>query len=311
MEFRDYYKVMGVSRDASQEDIKRAYRKLARKYHPDVSKDPNAEERFKELGEAYEVLRDPEKRAAYDALGKDWKAGQEFRPPPDWESSFHFGRDSFAGGASFSDFFETLFGGESFRPGGHGGFHARGQDVQVRLPLTLEEAYRGATKTVELSVPEADAGGRIVQRKRRLNIKVPKGVTDGQRVRLPAQGAAGIGAGGPGDLYAVIDLLPHRHFRQAGHDIYLDLPVAPWEAALGATVEVPTLGGRVDLKIPKGSRSGQKLRLKGRGLPGSPAGDQLVTLHIVLPPATSPEAEALYRQMAEKMPMNPRSGLEV
>jgi curved DNA-binding protein len=308
MEFKDYYEVMGLSRDASAEDIKRAYRRLARKYHPDVSKEPDAEERFKQLGEAYEVLRDPEKRAAYDALGKDWKAGQEFRPPPDWEQAFRSSPGPDAADSTFSDFFESLFGGEAFHP--RGGFAARGRDFSARLPLTLEEAYRGTTRTLNLGVPEIDPAGRVTQRTRTVNVRIPPGAVDGQRIRLPAQGGAGVGGGGPGDIFAIIDILPHRHFRNAARDILLDLPVTPWEAALGATVKVPTLGGAVDLKIPKGSRAAQRLRLKGRGLPGNPPGDQLVTLQIVAPAASSPEAEALYREMAKVMPVNPRAQLE-
>lgn len=310
MEYKDYYKVMGVARDATQDDIKRAYRRLARKYHPDVSKEADAEERFKQVGEAYEVLSDPEKRAAYDSLGQDWQAGQQFRPPPGWEGGFGAGPGAGAGRASgardFSDFFESLFGGAGFRTSRAGGFRARGEDYQTTITLSLDEAYRGVTKALTLNMEEADAAGRVQQRSRTLNVRVPAGVTDGQRIRLPAQGGAGLGGGQRGDLYAIVRLAPHGYFVPDGRDIHLDLPVTPWEAALGATVTVPTLGGAVDLKVPKGSQSGQKLRLKGRGLPGTPAGDQFVTLQVVVPPASSPEAEALYRRMAETLPMNPR-----
>lgn len=307
MEFRDYYKVMGLERDASPEDIKRAYRRLARKYHPDVSKEPDAEARFKELGEAYAVLGDAEKRAAYDELGPRWKEGQEFRPPPDWGGGFgaEAGAGAFAGGAHFSDFFESLFGGAGAR-----GFHARGQDLRVRIPLSLEEAFNGVTRTLTLTVPEVDSSGHASRRERVLNVKIPAGVIDGQQIRLPAQGGQGIGQGGAGDLYAEIELMPHRYFRTAGHDVLLDLPVTPWEAALGTTVKVPTLGGAVELKIPKNARGEQKLRLRGRGLPGKPAGDQLVTLKVVVPPPPDAAAEALYRQMATAMPLNPRAHLE-
>lgn len=316
MEFKDYYKIMGVSRESSQEEIKRAYRRLARKYHPDVSKEPDAEQRFKEVGEAYEVLSDPEKRSAYDTLGQDWKAGQQFRPPPNWEQSFQFGGGTrgfsggFSGGGGFSDFFDTLFGEQGMR--GARSRHAKGEDFQVRITLTLEEAYQGATKTLNLQVPELDPEtGRIQERSRTLTVKIPKGVVEGQRIRLPAQGGAGVGGGRRGDLYAVVELLSHPFFKADGRDIHLQLPITPWEAALGATVKVPTLGGPVDLKIPKNSRPEQKLRLKARGLPGSSPGDQLVTLQIVAPPATSPEAEEVYRQMAEAMPFNPRANLGV
>ena len=299
MQFKDYYETLGIGRDASQEDVKRAYRRLARKYHPDVSKEADAEARFKEVGEAYEVLKDPEKRAAYDRFGKDWKHGQEFRPPPGWERQFNFRSDGFSGASGFSDFFEALFG--------HGGFdgrdgvdarrpmRARGGDRSARIEIPLEDAYRGATRHITL-------GGRM------LNVRIPRGVAEGQRIRLGGQGAAGAGGAPAGDLYLTVTHATHPLFRAEGRDVYLKLPVAPWEAALGATVAVPTLGGRVDLKIPRGSRSGQTLRLKGRGLPGSPDGDQYVALEIVAPPADTPEAESLYRQMAESMRFDPRAG---
>jgi curved DNA-binding protein len=306
MEFRDYYHVMELPRDASPEDIKRAYRRLARKYHPDVSKEPDAEARFKELGEAYAVLGDAEKRAAYDALGKNWKEGQEFRPPPDWGQSFRPDESHFAGGASFSDFFESLFGGA----GVHTQFHARGQDLSIKIPLTLEEAYRGVTRKLTVAVPEIDAAGQVARSERVLNVKIPAGTADGQQIRLPAQGGKGMGRGGAGDLYAAIELVPHRYFRAVGRDIHLDLPVAPWEAALGTTIKVPTLGGPVELKVPENARAEQKLRLRGRGLPGDPPGDQLVTLKIVVPPAATAAAKALYEQMAATMPINPRAHLE-
>jgi curved DNA-binding protein len=321
MEFKDYYDIMGVARGSSQEEIKRAYRKLARKYHPDVSKEPDAERRFKEVGEAYEVLSDPEKRRAYDALGENWKAGQQFRPPPDWEQSFQFGdrgRRGFSGSFSdggvggFSDFFDSLFGQHGVRGARTRDFEAKGEDYQIEIGLTLDESYNGATKTLSLQLPEVDpASGRVVERNRTLTVRVPKGVTDGQRIRLPAQGGAGIGGGERGDLYAVVRLLPHPFFKPEQRDIHLELPIAPWEAALGATVKVPTLGGPVELKIPKNSRTDQKMRLKARGLPGNPTGDQLVTLQIVAPPATTPEAEQLYRQLADAVPFNPRASLGV
>jgi len=313
MEYKDYYKIMGVSRDASQDEIKRAYRRLARKYHPDVSKEPDAEERFKEVGEAYEVLSDPEKRAAYDSLGSDWKAGQEFRPPPDWEEHFHFGGTGPAGARTFSDFFESLFGQAGFGTGRGRSFtfSTRGEDYQTTITLTLEEAYHGTTKTLTVTIPEVDPSGRIVQRTRTLNVRIPPGVTDGRRIRLPAQGGAGVPGGERGDLYAIVRLAPHPFFRPEGRDIHLDLPVLPWEAALGATVPVPTLGGTVEVKIPKGSQAGRKLRLRGRGLPGSPPGDQIVTLQVVAPAAETPEIESLYRRLAEAVRTNPRAHLGV
>lgn len=314
MEFKDYYKIMGVSRDASAEEIKRAYRKLARKYHPDVSKEPDAEARFKEINEACEVLKDPEKRAAYDQLGTRWKAGEDFRPPPDWNvGGFDFG--GFEGGPThFSDFFEALFGGASpfgTRRSPRQGFRMRGENEYARLQISLEEAYRGATRTITLQIPEPDAQGRLVTRTRTLQVRIPAGVTQGQQIRLAGQGAPGIGGGPAGDLFLEIELLAHPLFRLEGRDVYLDLPVTPWEAALGATVSVPTLGGTVDMKIPAGSQSGQKLRLRGRGLPGRSPGDQYVVLQIMTPPAHNEAAKDLYRRMAREMPFNPRSKLGV
>lgn len=315
MEFKDYYAIMGVARDAPAEDIKRAYRRLARKYHPDVSKEPDAEARFKEVNEAYEVLRDPEKRAAYDQLGSRWKEGEEFRPPPDWQ--FDFGTEP-RGGGMHSDFFETLFGGLGGFGGvgggagrrAGGGFRSRGFDTSAQVEITLEEAYRGTNRTLSLERLERDSEGRPQRKVQQLNVKIPAGVTDGQQIRLAAQGEPGMGGGPPGDLFLRVRLLPHRLFKSEGRDVWLDLPVTPWEAALGQSVRVPTLGGAVDLKIPKGSQTDRQLRLKGRGLPGNPAGDQFVVLKIVTPPAASAEDEDLYRRMASAMPMNPRQGLE-
>ena len=292
MRFRDYYETLGVVRGASQDEIKRAYRRLARKFHPDVSKEADAETRFKEVGEAYEVLKDPEKRTAYDRFGKDWKHGQEFRPPPGWERQFNFRDGGFPGGSGFSDFFETLFGQDGFR-GARGPMRARGGDQSIRIEIPLDDAYRGATRKVSI-------GGRT------LSVRIPRGVIEGQRIRLGGQGGRAAGGGPAGDLYLTVAHKAHPLFSTDGRDVHLKLPVAPWEAALGATIAVPTLGGKVDLKIPRGSRAGRTLRLKGRGLPGRPNGDQYVALEIVAPPADSPEAESLYRRMAEAMRFNPR-----
>ena len=294
MKFKDYYETLGVTRAASQDDIKRAYRRLARKFHPDVSKEADAESRFKEIGEAYEVLKDPEKRAAYDRFGKDWKHGQEFRPPPGWERQFNSGGGGFSGASGFSEFFETLFGHGGIR-GARGPMRAKGSDQSVRIEIPIEDAYRGATRNITL-------------RGRTLSVRIPKGVTEGQRIRLGGQGGVGPGGGPAGDLYLTVTHAAHPLFRADGRDVHLTLPVAPWEAALGATVAVPTLGGKVDLKIPRDSRAGRTLRLKGRGLPGRPSGDQYVALEIVVPPADSPEAESLYRKMAESMDFDPRAG---
>ena len=315
MKFKDYYEILGVSRDATQDEIKRAYRKLARRYHPDVSTEPDAETRFKELGEAYEVLKDPEKRAAYDQFGENWKHGQDFTPPPGWDAGFEFAGGGFTGAEAepFSDFFESLFGGGGFRrAGGHRqGWRTKGEDHHAKILIDLEDAYHGAEKSLSLKVPEVDPSGHVVTRTRTLNVKIPKGITRGQRIRLRGQGAPGSGGGEPGDLYLEVDFRPHPFYRIEGRDLYLDLPVTPWEAALGATVKVPTPGGIVDLKIPPGSRSGRKLRLKGRGLPGNPPGDEYVVLTIETPAAKTEEQRQLYERMAEIMPFNPRSRLGV
>ena len=316
MDFKDYYKIMGVERDASQDEIKRAYRKLARKYHPDVSKEAHAEARFKEVGEAYEVLKDPEKRAAYDQLGANWQAGQDFRPPPDWDAGFEFSGGGYTAGdaSAYSDFFESLFGqGFASARGGrtHGGFHARGEDHHAKVLIDLEDAYRGAARSITLRSPQLDSSGHVTTKERTLNVKIPKGVKQGQRIRLAGQGSPGIGQGKAGDLYLEIEFKPHPLYRVEGRDVYLDLPVAPWEAALGASVKVPTPDGPVDMKIPAGTTSGRKMRLKGRGIPGKPAGDLYVIPQITLPPADSESAKQLYRKMEQELAYNPRKKLGV
>jgi curved DNA-binding protein len=315
MEYRDYYKIIGVERDATQDAIKRAYRKLARKYHPDVSKEPDAEARFKEVGEAYEVLKDPEKRAAYDQLGANWKAGQEFHAPPDWDAGFEFRGGGFAGGdgSAFSDFFESLFGRgfQGAQQARQSGFHPRGEDHHAKVLVDLEDAWRGATRQITLQLPQVDPQGRLHTRERVLNVRIPAGVRQGQRIRLAGQGASGPGAGPAGDLYLEIEFRPHPFYRVADRDLYLELPVAPWEAALGATAKVPTPAGTVDLKIPAGSGSGRKLRLKGRGIPGQPPGDLYVELKVALPAADNAAAQALYRKMQQELDFNPRAHLGV
>lgn len=315
MDFKDYYAVMGVARDATQDEIKRAYRKLARKYHPDVSKASNAEARFKEIGEAYEVLKDPEKRVAYDQLGSGYRDGQSFRPPPNWDAGFEFAGGGYteAGQGGFSDFFESLFGrAGGFQPGVHRRrAGSRGEDHHALIEIGLEDAFNGSTIGVDLGLPEYDAGGRLQTRRRSIQVKIPKGVTAGKRIRLAGQGGPGFNGGAAGDLYLEVQIRPHPLYQVDGQDILLTLPVAPWEAALGAKVKVPTLAGRVELSIPPGARSGQKLRLKGRGLgvSGKPAGDQIVLLKIVLPAADTEAKKALFRDMAEQMPFNPRAEL--
>jgi len=324
MEYRDYYKVLGVARTATAEDIKKTYRRLARKYHPDVSKEKDAEQKFKEVQEAYEVLKDPEKRAAYDQLGSDWKSGQQFRPPPDWASGFEFSgggsRPRGAAGAGgghvfeeegFSDFFSSLFGGASpFGATGRRQQQAAGRDHHARIDLDLEEAFGGGARTLELKRPELKPDGTLEVRSHSVRVTIPAGVTDGQLIRLAGQGEAPPGGGRAGDLYLEVHIRPHNLYQVEGRDVTLTLPVAPWEAALGATVTVPTLGGPVDMHVPSGAQSGQKMRLRGRGLPGQPAGDEYVQLKVVLPPASSPEARSLYEDMRAKLTaFDPRADL--
>ena len=316
MDFQDYYSVMGVERDASQDEIKRVYKKLARKYHPDVSKDPDAETRFKEVGEAYQVLKDPEKRAAYDQIGSNRQAGDDFTPPPGWDSGFEYS-GSYAGAdaSDYSDFFESLFGHESRsaqagQGHGHEGFNAHGQDHHAKVLIELEDAYSGATRSITLNVSEID-GGQVVTKQRTLNVKIPKGVKQGQKVRLTGQGSPAMGSGQAGDLYLEIEFNPHGIYRVDARDVYLDVPVTPWEAALGASIKVPTPDGTVDLKIPAGTLSSKKMRLRGRGIPGKPSGDLYVVPQITLPPADSKLAKELYRKMEKELAYNPRSKLGV
>jgi curved DNA-binding protein len=308
MEFKDYYQVLEVARDASAEDIKKSYRKLARRFHPDVSKEPRAEERFKQVQEAYEVLKDPEKRAAYDELGTSYRPGQQFRPPPDWGSRFEFRGDAGAD-AGFSDFFSSLFGDRSPFGGAarQHGFLGRGDDSHAQLDVTLEEAFAGAQKTIELARPEV-VGGRVQSRTRTLRVTVPAGVTEGQLIRLAGQGAAGHGADtAAGDLYLKVHLQPHPLYAVDGRDVSITLPLAPWEAALGQAVSVPTLGGPVEMKVPAAARAGSRLRLRARGLPGDPPGDQYVVLKIVVPPVTSARARELYEELRTESDFDPRA----
>ena len=309
MQFKDYYATLGVERGASEDEIKRAFRKLARKHHPDVSKATDAAARMQELNEAYDVLRDPEKRAAYDQIGQGRQGGQEFSPPPGWDAGFEFSGAP-GGGADFgahSDFFEALFGAAQ-RGGGrarHGGA-ARGEDHHARIMIPLEDAFHGATRTLTLRSPELDASGHVVLRERQLSVKIPKGIRAGQQIRLAGQGTPGFGGAAAGDLYLEVQFEPHRRYRVDGRDIFLTLRVAPWEAALGAAVPVRTPEGAVELNVPAGSQGGRKLRLRGRGIPGNPPGDLYAVLEIVLPAATSDKARALYTQMATELAFDPR-----
>ena len=313
---RDYYDVLGVSRTATEDEIKKAYRRLARKFHPDVNKEAGAEARFKEIGEAYEVLGDAEKRAAYDQLGQDWRQGQEFKPPPDWDAGFEF---SGAGGGAraqgeYSDFFDSVFGGMGRRAAGgreRAEFHARGEDHHAKIFIDLKDALEGATRTITLRVPEVDGSGHVVVRDKTISVDIPKGVTDGQSIRLKGQGSPGTGRLPAGDLYLEIHFNPDRLYRPSGKDLYLELPVAPWEAALGASVKMPTPLGPIMIKIPPGSATGRELRVRGRGIPAAQPGDLYAVLKIVLPPADSEKARKLYETMASELAFDPRAKLGV
>ncbi|HEY0963734.1 MAG TPA: DnaJ C-terminal domain-containing protein [Pseudomonadales bacterium] len=328
MEFKDYYEIMGVDEKATADDIKKAYKRLARKYHPDVSKEKNAEQRFKDVGEAYEVLKDPDKRREYDnlrAYGARGGNGQ-FKPPPGWSpgSGGAYEGAGFGDAEGFSDFFEAMFGrGGGFRRGGFGGgdfgaggndgasMRMRGEDAHVELPLFLEEAYRGSEKTVELRIPEIDEHGRRIQRTRKLKIKIPPGSSEGSVLRIKGQGAPGFGGADNGDLLATVRLAPHPLYTVDERNLTLVAPVTPWEAALGTKLTVPTLKGRTIVTIPAGSQNGTKLRLTGLGLPGTPPGDFYVVLKLVLPPQVSDGARRNYEALAsEYAAFNPRSAWE-
>lgn len=310
MKYKDYYETLGVPRTATQSEIKTSYRKLARKYHPDVNKQTGTEERFKDLGEAYQVLKDPEKRAAYDRMGSNWQNGQDFQPPPDWSEGFEFtgrGRES-REQADFSDLFAEMFGQAA--AGGqahHREVHAAGQDHHAKVVIALEDAYRGAQRAISLQMPVIDTQGHVTLQSRTLNVAIPKGVSAGQRLRLVGQGGAGLGQGPAGDLYLEIAFQEHSRFRVDGRDVSIDLPVAPWEVALGAQVTVPTPDSSADMRIPPGSTNGRRLRLKGKGIPGNPAGDLYVILNIVLPPADSESAKASYETMRQAFDFDPRA----
>ncbi|MEO5882908.1 MAG: DnaJ C-terminal domain-containing protein [Caldimonas sp.] len=327
MKYKDYYESLGLPRTATQDDIKKAYRKLARKYHPDVSKLPDAEARFKEINEANEVLKDPEKRAAYDQMGSNWKAGQEFQPPPNWDEGFEFrsarpGGGMGGGGSPFgadfdpSDFFESLFGRGARGAGGASArrsVSSQGEDHRAKALIDLADAYRGAERSIVLRVPKETPDGRVALEERRLDVHIPRGIRPGQQLRLARQGASGGNGGPPGDLYLEIAFNPHPLFRIEGADIHVDLPVSPWEAALGATVDAPTPEGTVQLTLPKGSAQGRKLRLKARGLPATrasgTAGDLYVVLSIALPPAEGAKGREAYEALEKAFAgFDPRAG---
>lgn len=329
MQWKDYYKVLGVERSATEAEIKKAYRRLARKHHPDVSKASDSQARMQDINEASEVLRDPQKRGAYDSLGERGQfanaggGGADFRPPPDWNPGFEFADVNPADIGSHSDFFEALFGAARRRPGARraagagpgGGYSARGADRHASVVIPLEDAFRGATRSLSINEPEMDPQGGVAMRERRLDVNIPKGIRPRQQIRLAGQGSPGIGGGPPGDLYLEVEFEPHPHYRVNGRDLYLTLPIAPWEAALGATVPVPTPGGTLEVNIPAGSRAGRKLRLKGRGIPGTsastPPGDFYALLEVAVPTATTDAARELYQRMANELAFNPRQHLGV
>lgn len=308
MKYKDYYKTLGVERSASAADIKKAYRKLAHKFHPDISKEANAKEKFQEVGEAYETLKDAEKRAAYDQLGSGFQPGQDFRPPPDWNSA-HGGEQFSFDEMDLADLFAGLSGRHRGGRAHGGNFPIPGQDYEVAAEITLEQAARGTEIDVNLAVLEPDGQGHLHRVPHAFKARVAKGASEGQRLRLPGKGGKGLNGGRDGDLYLIIHLLPHALFRASGHDLYIDLPLAPWEAALGATVEIPTLDGAVNLKVRAGTRSGQKLRLAKRGLPmpREGQGDLYAVVQIVMPEVLSEHERTLLQQLADGSTFDPRS----
>ena len=325
MKFRDYYETLGVARGATEAEIKAAYRKLARKYHPDVNKEAGAEEQFKAVGEAYSVLKDTEKRAAYDRMGANWKNGQDFTPPPNWNEGFEYSDGNFGGGhggfgggyeGDQSEFFESLFGRGRHRQGGRGGnprqgMDFKGQDHHAKILIDLADAYNGAKRTIALHMPTQDANGHVSTQERKLDVSIPKGIKAGQNLRLAGQGGPGMGSGAAGDLYLEIDFHPNPIYRVDGKDVYLDLPLAPWEAALGTTVNIPTpAGSTLELKIPAGTVAGRKMRLKEKGIPSKEAGDLYVIPNIVLPSAETDAQKEAYQALEKAFDFKPRNHLK-
>ena len=314
MEYKDYYSILGVERNATQAQIKQAYRKMARKYHPDVNKEDNAENLFKDIGEAYEVLKDSDKRVAYDQFGANWREGQEFKPPPDWDAGFEFRGAGHTGSdaSQFSDFFESLFGTSQRSGPRQHPFEMQGEDQHARILISLRDSFSGTQKTIILNRPVMDQQGRMHLHPHTLTLKIPKGIIEGQRIRLEGQGLPGYGGASAGDLFLEITFEDDHLFHAEKRDVHIVLPITPWEAALGASVTVPTLVGNVQLKIPAGSQGGKKLRLKGKGLcTATQTGDQIVTLRIMVPEPSNQEQRELYAEMAKKMPINPRAELGV
>jgi curved DNA-binding protein len=315
MEFKDYYQALGVDKTASVDDIKKAFRRLARKYHPDVSKVPDAAARMSEINEANTVLSDPEKRAAYDSLGQRraaGAAGQDFRPPPDWDEGFEF--SGAPQSEDFSEFFANLFSrtgraSRGTRPPGGEPPHLRGEDHHAKIAIDLRDAYEGAAREIRLRAPRLDANGHVVLDERTLQVHIPKGMREGQQIRLAGQGSPGYGGAPAGDLFLEVHFNPDPRWQVEGRDVTLQVPVAPWEAALGGRIEVPTPSGTVEVSVPAASKNGRKLRLRGRGIPGDPPGDLYLQLELVLPPVDNDQARRLFETMARELAFDPRRGM--
>ena len=310
MEFKDYYQMLGVASGAPPEEIKKAYRKLARKYHPDVSKEPDAQDRMREVNEAYAVLSDPKKRSAYDDLGRRRAAGMDFEPPPGWNGGF---ADDGVPSEDFSEFFANLFGRNSRasragREPGAGMPPMRGEDQHASIEIDLRDAYQGGARSIGLRAARVDGSGQVVADQRTLHVQIPKGVREGQQIRLAGQGGQGFGGGPAGDLFLEVRFAPDPRYRVQGRDVTETVPVTPWEAMLGARIDVPTLSGRLQVSVPRASKNGTKLRLKGRGIPGEPSGDLYLQLELVLPP-DSEKARELFETLSRELAFDPRQSM--
>lgn len=304
MEFQDYYKTLGVDKTASTDEIKKVYRKLARKYHPDVSKEIDAEKKMQTINEANTVLSDPEKRAAYDQLGQGYQSGQDFQAPPNWDAGFEFSGGNFN---DQSDFFANLFGHTGKRHSSRQQ-QARGEDHHAKIIIDLLDAYQGTTRNITLRTPVIAGSEQIVNKERVISVQIPKGVKTGQHIRLSGQGSPGYGGAASGDLYLEIQFKDDLRYRVDGRDVHQTVPVTPWEAALGGSIEISTPSGVMQVKIPENSQTGRKLRLKARGIPGEPPGDLYLLLEVVLPLADNDKARQIYTTMASELAFNPRAG---